>query len=588
MTNMTAIKPHQTERNNLIGKTVAGYQAWFRASRDLDQGWHHWSPGRAPEPGAVHFEVFPDLSEYPEGVMYDTRLGKYLDGTPVRVYQAHEPEVIDVHFSWMQKYGVDGVGVQRFYTTTSIEEQPEPHHLTAVKNAAEKYERIFYVMYDMSGCGRDDMKVVTRIQGDVIHNVENKGLTASEAYAHANGKPVICIWGLAGTEPGRYPISAAAIELIKWLKERGYFIIGGFPDNNWTKVTDEYAEVYRLVDMASPWTPGRYRMESVEQWLTTNIKIDQEYCEKHGIIYQPVMFPGFAWCNFNTGNPNAIPREAGNFLWKQAKLYGEAGVRNAYFAMFDEYDEGTAIMKAASDSFMLPAGSQYFQTLAVDGYWLSSDFYLRLAGYITSYLRQEAEITEEVPVEHSNGPVFWRNGFEKRLASVRLTKNENRIPILANIDICDNGAAIYYQNNIQLEAAAVVEGAAGDICYSGQNAFAFSGIAMTKVCCEIFYKIANAKIKVDRPMTIRYMLKAMDSSGCFVGVDLLFEDGTKFSDISPEVLDTHGEIGKWCQVSYDISTATGKTIKAILLAYSRVGEGFYSAYVDDIEIFEHN
>ena len=47
--------------------------------------------------------------------------------------------------------------------------------------------------------------------------------------------------------------------------------------------------------------------------------------------------------------------------------------------MFDEYDEGTALLSAATDYTMLPADA-YFLTTSADGRWLSSDFYLRLAG----------------------------------------------------------------------------------------------------------------------------------------------------------------------------------------------------------------
>jgi len=52
---------------------------------------------------------------------------------------------------------------------------------------------------------------------------------------------------------------------------------------------------------------------------------------------------------------------------------GNAGIRSAYLAMFDEMDEGTALFKCTNN---LPAGKSPF--LTYDG--LPTDHYLRPAG----------------------------------------------------------------------------------------------------------------------------------------------------------------------------------------------------------------
>lgn len=41
MNTFAQVPSQQTEQNNLIGKTTAGYQAWFHASEDPDHGWGH-------------------------------------------------------------------------------------------------------------------------------------------------------------------------------------------------------------------------------------------------------------------------------------------------------------------------------------------------------------------------------------------------------------------------------------------------------------------------------------------------------------------------------------------------------------------
>lgn len=594
--NTFAVKPSpQTEQNHLLGKTFAGYQAWFHASEDLDHGWGHWSHKTAPETGHAHIEMFPDLTEYPSSVLYPSRFETYPDGRTVRFYQAHDPAAIDVHFRWMREYGIDGVGVQRFYGATRAESQPEPTHLTAVRDAAERHGRLFYIMYDTSGCGRDGAQAIDRFKADLLHNVEEKNLIASPSYAHADGKPVICIWGLAGTEPGRYPAADDALELVRWLKERGYFVIGGLPDNRWTDVTDEYAAVYAMLDMASPWTPGRFRQETLDQWIGRHLEKDLAYCRAHGIRYQPVMFAGFAWSNFGTGgNPDATPRDAGRFLWEQAKRYARAGVDAGYVAMFDEYDEGTAIAKAASDSFDLPQGRQYFQTLSTDGTWLSSDFYLRLAGAVTKLLRRELPHNEAVPVAHSEGPVYWRNGFEQRPATMTLARGQARGTVLRNVDVCDAHAKVLYQEAVQLETAAVISGQRGDVCYTGSCGFAFSGIAMTDGLCEVRYRLAKTEIPVVKGLTLSYRMRPVSEAGRMVGVDLLFDDGSFLSDLCPAVLQEKRDpatghvssgipLHDWQTVVQPLPEATvGKTVQAVTVVYSAGGEARFAAYLDDI------
>lgn len=591
--NTFAVTPSpQTPQNDLLNKTTAGYQAWFHASADPDHGWGHWSHLSAPETGNVHPEMFPDLSEYPDDRLFAGRFAGYPDGRPVKFYDGHDPHTIDIHFRWMREYGVDGVGVQRFYGATSAAPLPEPTHLTAIRAAAEKYDRIFYVMYDTSGCGRDGAAAIDRFKADLLHNVEEKGLIASPAYAHADGKPVICVWGLAGTEPGRYPAAADAVEWIRWLKERGYFVIGGLPDNRWTDVDDEYAQVYALLDMASPWTPGRFRPESLQDWIGRHLEKDLAYCRQHGMRYQPVMFAGFAWSNFGGGgNPNACPRNAGQFLWDQAMLYAKAGITCGYFAMFDEYDEGTALAKAARDSFDLPVGEQYFQTLCIDGTWLSSDYYLREAGAITAVLRGECLPADQPPIPPSTGPVYWRNGFEQRPATLTLARQQPAETPLRNVDIGAIHGRILMQEGIQLETAEVVRGQRGQVSYTGTGGFAFSGIAMTDGPCYVRYQLAETAIPVAEGLTLSYRLRPVNESGAVVGVDLLFEDGSWFSDVCPDVVAVKADpkaspmapFRGWREVVQPLGAAlTGRTIRSVAVVYAASGEARFGAYLDDI------
>lgn len=596
-TNIPITPSPQTAANDLFGRSFAGYQAWFHTSADLDGNWGHWSHGGAPEEGNVHTEMFPDFSDYPADSLRTARLPRYPDGRETAFYEAHDPAVIDVHFRWMAEYGIDGVGVQRFYGSTSATPQPEPTHLTAIRAAAERHGRLFYIMYDTSSCGRDGAAAIDRFQADLQYNVEKKGLIASPAYAHANGRPVVCLWGLAPTEPGRYPAAADTLRLVNWLHERGYFVIGGLPDNGWAEETGDYAAVYAALDMLSPWTPGRFGPDTLGAWVDDHLARDLCYCRTHGKAYQPVLHAGFAWSNFGGGgNPNAAPRAAGTFLWEQARRYAAAGVTNAYFAMFDEYDEGTAIAKAASDSFDLPGGESYFQTLSTDGYWLSSDFYLRLAGAATAMLRGERPATDTVPIPHSEGPIYWRNGFEQREAMIALAHGAATDRQRRRVDVCDAHAAVLEREGVQLETAAVVCGRRGDVCYTGRYGFALSGIAMQAGRCRLTYRLAKTAIPVVPGLTLRYRMRALNAAGDCVGVDLLLEDGTRLSAYCPEATAPKGGIDaqrlartgathyRWITVTQPLDQLAGKRIEAVLLTYDAPGEARFAAYFDDIVI----
>ncbi len=67
--------------------------------------------------------------------------------------------------------------------------------------------------------------------------------------------------------------------------------------------------------------------------------------------------------------------------------------------MFDEYDEGTAIAKAAEDKSMAPT-DQYFLTLDADGVHVSSDFYLRLVGDGNRMVKGEIPLQKQHPTKH--------------------------------------------------------------------------------------------------------------------------------------------------------------------------------------------
>lgn len=65
--------------------------------------------------------------------------------------------------------------------------------------------------------------------------------------------------------------------------------------------------------------------------------------------------------------------------------------------MFDELDEGTAVMKVASERSQAP-DQGFWLTLDADGKALPSDWYLRVAREITRMFHGETEPSEAMPL----------------------------------------------------------------------------------------------------------------------------------------------------------------------------------------------
>lgn len=392
---------------DVVGKLTVGYQGWFNAAGDgsPNNGWIHWTTnGSAPAPNAnnIKFELYPDMREYT--TQYATGLGNLGNGQPAKLFSSYDQSTVNKHFEWMQTYGIPGAALQRF----GADESDTPNGwktnrdnvAVKVKNAAETYGRKFYVMYDITDMNASNW--VNAVKHDWTTNiVNNMNLTASSAYAIQDGKPVVCIWGIGFTDrPGT---AAEAADLVAWFKSQGIYVIGGVPTYWRTGNNDSkpgFENVYRSLDMLSPWFVGRFgTLADADNYKTNQWQPDYDWTKQNGVVYQPVIFPGFAWANMTGGPRNQIPRQHGDFMWRQAYNLKSIGVNTGYVAMFDEYDEGTAIAKAAENSSMAPT-SQYFLTLDADGAAVSSDFYLRLTRDIGRMFSGEIAATVNHPTAH--------------------------------------------------------------------------------------------------------------------------------------------------------------------------------------------
>ncbi|QGR00327.1 carbohydrate-binding protein [Paenibacillus psychroresistens] len=394
--------------HDVVGKVFAGYQGWFNATGDgsPNGGWIHWSKNSsAPTANSnVNFELYPDTREYT--TLYSTNLANFGNGTQAKLFSSYDQSTVNKHFEWMQTYNISGAALQRFGAdlsdTPNNWKTNRDSVAVKVKNAAETYNRKFYVMYDITDMNASTW--VAAVKHDWTTNIVNTmHLTTSSAYAKESGEPVVCIWGIGFTDrPGT---AAEATDLINWFKNQGIYVIGGVP-NYWRTGTNDsktgFIDVYKSMDMVSPWSVGRFGgLAGVDNNNTNQWQPDYTFTQQNGMAYQPVLWPGSAWSNLQNGNAprNENPRFHGDFMWRMAYDLKSGGISTGYVAMFDEYDEGTAIAKIAENSSMIPT-NQYFLTLDADGVAVSSDFYLRLTGDINRLFNNQLPLTANHPTTH--------------------------------------------------------------------------------------------------------------------------------------------------------------------------------------------
>ena len=396
-------------------KLLFGYQGWFTtACDDAGVGWTHWAGGSTPDPENVSFDAWPDLSEFGADELCPTTF-RHADGSVAGLYSASDPRPVDRHFAWMQEHDLDGVMLQRFGS-----ELRDPRFLALrdqvarnVRDAAEAHGRSFAVMYDISGMADDT--VVDELVADWRHLVDDLGLLESPAYLHEEGRPVVAVWGFGFTDRPGDPADVSRL-LASFRAGDRYqaWVLGGVPAYWRTRTADSksdaaWADAYLAWDAISPWAVGRYADEGeADRFRRDLVEPDLAATRAARVGYMPVVFPGFSWTNLtDRANPlNQIPRDGGRFYWRQVYNVTDAGATMVFNAMFDEVDEGTAMMKVAARAGDLPTTGT-FLSLDADGYVLPSDWYLRLGGQATRVLHGELAPSEGMPLDPGDSGASW-------------------------------------------------------------------------------------------------------------------------------------------------------------------------------------
>lgn len=403
MAQISAAKPAIVENQTMYRKVLMGYQGWFACPEDGSPLGHglHWLKGDASPP-KLNVEMWPDTREFDEDELFPTPW-KMPDGSPAKLFSSYHPKTVARHFQWMKDAGIDGVLLQRF-----IGEVQDPRFFQFrnevtrhVMKGAVAHGRVFAIEYDMSAEQSD------KVLKDWKYMVDELGITRNSRYLHHKGKPVICLWGLGFTH--REGDAAKAQILVNWLrsgapKRYQATVVGGVP-TGWrtasgdSKPGEEWAKLYRSLDVISPWTVGRYKNEMEATSYAKDVMVpDMIEARKQRIDYLPVIYPGFAWSNLHDGPPNQIPRNGGRFYWSQVYNAMSSGAVMMKVAMFDEVDEATAMFKTAPTAQQAPVGIHTL-TLDADDESLPSDWYLRLGGETSRALRGEISVKKELPIQ---------------------------------------------------------------------------------------------------------------------------------------------------------------------------------------------
>lgn len=554
------------DSHHIAGKVICGYQGWFGTPSDASQEkrWRHWGGGTSELLERVSFELYPDIREYETSELHPTGYSAHGNGQPSTLFSSYSQQTVDTHFRWMAEYGIDGVALQRFFSDI-----PSPrmrHVMQNVRQAAEKYGRIFYICYDISG-GKGD-EFVSRLCEDIDRLGD--WVLDSPSYLHEDGRPVLQLWGF-GVKGNCRCTPEQAMEVVRYARQKGFYLIVGTPAQFRESGQDslpEFASVYDQFDMISPWQVGRFgKCEEVASYYDDLLRPDGEYCFAKGQGYMPVLFTGFAWSLWLHGPKNAIPRLGGRFFWEQVKAAAKIRTTALYIAMFDEYDESTAIMKAAEDSSQIPQ-DKYFLTTCADGEFVSSDFYLRLVGKLTDIYRNGRPIPDNVPVPLTEGPVYFRTGFEAMT-------DASASPVILK-----------------------QEGAACDVCVQSTS-------KAHRGCAALYVKIASQSTLTDLligiistgsytispTMTLRAYIRPENEGGQRVSWDVQTSDGVWLSETEGQAQEAVngqpiGTVGEWNRICIPVGRyLEGKCIKTIALRYQN-SDAHADIYIDDVLLYD--
>ncbi|HOZ49397.1 MAG TPA: hypothetical protein PLO37_17555 [Candidatus Hydrogenedentes bacterium] len=181
------------DASTIQGKTLCGYQDWFRGPGDAaERGWVNWSrEATRIVPETLTFEMWPDMTEHEAGEQYATPG----DGIQATLYSAENAETVPRRFQWMAQYGIHGVWLQRFLV--GLPGGPNEFFASStramenVRAAARQTGRVWALAFDMAAMPTEQIYESTTTEWK---RLVDTGVVDDERYLHEGGLPVPMVW----------------------------------------------------------------------------------------------------------------------------------------------------------------------------------------------------------------------------------------------------------------------------------------------------------------------------------------------------------------------------------------------------------
>lgn len=376
--------PDPSAPKTLKGTIMVGYQGWFRTPNDLANiGWRHWiHPATRDKPVRLGIDMWPDMNDYPRSAWVPAASLKTQSGQPAYLFSSTSPEVVDQHFKWMREYDIDGAFLQRFMSDRiGGDDGRSEWVLYNVRNAANREKRLWAIEYDASGLKNENALEV--FKRDWAWLVDELKILDDPYYAREDGRPVVFIWGMS--VPSRNFRPEVADEVIEFFKNDqkygGNYVIGGAP-GEWRKLSPEWIDHLKKHDAVLAWQARRFA-DNKDEFAAMGVK------------YYPHVWPGFSWSNLKNVTDQYTPRRDGETYWNLITQATAPGNDWLFVGMFDEYDEGTAIMPMSDDPPHPEPGHGRF--LTNEG--RPSTWWLTLTKYAKEILTGQRPPNEGLPAE---------------------------------------------------------------------------------------------------------------------------------------------------------------------------------------------
>jgi hypothetical protein len=395
-----AASAQTADATTINNKVMAGYQGWFRTPGDVsgNTSWAHWFNG-TPSQSEEAFDSWPDLTGMPSGAQ-DTVPGfKFPNGNAATLYSGQSATAVLTHFQWMQTAGIDGVWVSEFESHlpggSSASDYPNVlNTLNNIRAAATSTGRTWAFFYDTSGQSTTTLASGIETQWE---NMVNTGYTSDPRYLHMNGLPVVMLFGFFPNDTnhnlGNPTVGQPLINFFKSGKYAAYVVGSGAW--NWTTGNSAFQDMLFTLNAYIPWNVGHTMKASDGNIVSNDTTWATDYAtfKSHNVKYIPLVNPGTCAAGPPLTNC-AAPRRNGYYLWEQfvdASNVGVGDINSVFVAMYDEVNEGTAIMPITNTP---PAQTPPFLTSPGDpGNW-----YEELVVSGEGYLKNSKAVPTSIPI----------------------------------------------------------------------------------------------------------------------------------------------------------------------------------------------